>query len=156
MQVIRHTFLITNAALLGEKLAENLILSGLDSLKVSFYGSILLLSDRHTAYHCQKAGTVCTCQGSNALLADGARALVSIDDFVTAVAGEVVGHEVSIRLPEGTEGAILRVLGQEPAEAAVLAREANVDVARTLAALSTLEVTGWVEQLPGMRFRRAG
>jgi len=97
-----------------------------------------------------------TCQGSNALLTDGARALVSVDDFVTAVAGEVVGQEVSIRLPEGTEGAILRVLGQEPAEAAALAREANVDVARTLAALSTLEVTGWVEQLPGMRFRRAG
>jgi molybdenum cofactor biosynthesis enzyme MoaA len=35
---IRRTFLITNASLLTETLAEELIRSGLDSVKVSFYG----------------------------------------------------------------------------------------------------------------------
>ncbi len=96
-----------------------------------------------------------TCRGSNALLTDGARALVSIDDFVTAVTSEAEHPIEAARLPEGVEGVILRVMREEPLEASVLARTANVDVPRTLAALSTLEVTGWVEQLPGMRFRRA-
>lgn len=96
-----------------------------------------------------------TCRGSNALLTDGARALVSIDDFVTAVAKESESPTMAARLPEGVEGVILRVMREEPLEASALARKANVEVPRALAALSTLEVTGWVEQLPGMRFRRA-
>jgi len=97
-----------------------------------------------------------TCKGSNALLTDGARALVSLDDFVHTVAGGDIPPEVRRGLPGGLEGVILRCIRDEPVEAAALARAADVDVTRTLVALSTLEVKGWVEQLPGMRFRRAG
>lgn len=97
-----------------------------------------------------------TCRGSNALLTDGARALVSIDDFVASVTGGEVLREVPRALPGGLEGVILRLMSDGPLEAAALAHQADADVPRTLVALSTLEVDGWVEQLPGMRFRRAG
>jgi len=102
-----------------------------------------------------------TCRGSNALLTDGARALVSLDDFVRTVAGDDAPLDVrplnaEQGLPGGLEGVILGILRDEPLEAAALAQEAEADVTRTLVALSTLAVTGWVEQLPGMRFRRAG
>jgi len=97
-----------------------------------------------------------TCKGSNALLTDGARALVSLEDFVRTVGGGDIPSLSRGGLPEGLEGVILRLMQDEPLEAAALARGAGADVPRTLVALSTLEVEGWVEQLPGMRFRRAG
>ena len=43
---IRRTFLITNASLLTERLAEDLIRSGLDSVKVSFYGELKVEYER--------------------------------------------------------------------------------------------------------------
>ncbi len=96
-----------------------------------------------------------TCRGSNALLADGARPLVSIDAFVDAVAPVEAAPTQDVQLPDGVEGRLWSVLTDEALDADVLARQADVDVPRVLAALSTLEVAGWIEQLPGMRFRRA-
>ena len=84
-----------------------------------------------------------------------------MDDFVRTVAGNEVPLDVrplsaEKGLPGGLEGVILGILRDEPLEAAALAQEADADVTQTLVALSTLAVAGWVEQLPGMRFRRAG
>lgn len=98
------------------------------------------------------------CRGSNALLADGARPLVSIDAFVHSVATEVADGAAErgpADAPAGVAGSLLRLVGEDAVEVDVLARSAEVEVPRALAALATLEVEGWVEQLPGMRFRRA-
>jgi DNA processing protein len=96
-----------------------------------------------------------SCGGSNALLSDGARALASVEGFVEEVAGGVQTAR-AVRLPAGVEGALLQELDTHPLEAGVLATRAGVAVPQALAALSSLEVSGWVEQLPGFRFRRAG
>jgi len=93
------------------------------------------------------------CRGSHALLRDGAKAVVSVADFVSAVSASP-GPTGAARMPDGVEGRLLGLLGEQPREAAVLAREADLALAKALSLLSTLAVGGWVEQLPGMRFRR--
>jgi DNA processing protein len=97
-----------------------------------------------------------SCRGSNELLSDGARPLVSVDDFVRVVGQGTTPSPSPPPRPRGLEGTLLRLVGDEAVDVAILAREARTDVPRTLVALSVLEVKGWVEQLPGMRFRRAG
>lgn len=97
-----------------------------------------------------------TCRGSNALLSDGARALVSVDDFVREVVGGEATAAEDLRLPPGPEGRLLALVSREGVDAAEVAREADVPLTDALALLASLEVRGWVEQLPGLRFRRAG
>ena len=98
---------------------------------------------------------VSACAGSNRLLADGARPLVSVADFVR----EVTGHEAAAAdgtlTPEGPAGELLARLGEETLNVDELALRAGVSVPSALALLTELEIGGLVRQLPGMRFRRA-
>ncbi len=97
------------------------------------------------------------CLGSNALLADGARPLVSVPRFVEAVLGpaqEADGAPPGA-LP-GPEGDVLAALGRGSLSADELVRVTGLSSGRTLALLSGLELAGRVRRLPGMRFRRAG
>lgn len=95
------------------------------------------------------------CAGSNRLLSEGARALVSVEDFLAEVTG--TGSRSTRAAPADPEQArVLRLLEEGPRSADDLARAAGVDVQRVLAVLAEMELLGWVERSPGMRFRRAG
>ena len=104
------------------------------------------------------------CAGSNQLVADGARALVSIGDFVGTVAEPARGgsHGSSStrpmeHRPTGTssEEVVLRSLSKEALPASEVAVRCGQSVSDVLAALTTLELSGRVVRLPGLRYRRA-
>ncbi len=95
------------------------------------------------------------CRGSNGLLADGARPLVSVSAFVEDYLG-VGRRETDAPPAEGEAGRVLARLEDGTASADELARVLGMDAGRTLALLSRLEMAGSVERVPGMRFRRAG
>jgi DNA processing protein len=98
-----------------------------------------------------------SCEGSNRLLQDGARAIVSVEGFVREITGaEVEDPPARAAGLDGDAGRILALLEGGSVHADEVARRLELDVGRTLALLATLEVRGWVEQVPGMRFRRAG
>ena len=94
--------------------------------------------------------------GSNALLADGARPLVSIEGFVRDLVGDREERPERLDGPGGTEGRLLSGLSDGPQHVEELADRVGLDVSEVLALLAALEMQGWVEQCPGLRFRRAG
>jgi DNA processing protein len=95
------------------------------------------------------------CQGSNRLLADGARPLVSIDDFVSAVcATGSAGGGAAVGGDE-RERRILAALASETVSVDRLVEALGLPVAEVLSLLTLLEIHGEVRRLPGMRFRRA-
>jgi DNA processing protein len=98
------------------------------------------------------------CLGSNGLLADGARPLVSVAAFVRDQLGLADAEPAASPgpRPEGEAGRLLSCLEGGVATADELARKLGLDAGRTLALLSRLEIAGSVERVPGMRYRRAG
>ena len=120
------------------------------------------------------------CVGSNRLLADGARPLVSISDFVSRIPASE-GNEATgqrrLDFGEGVEGdgadmaaasapdhradcdsldvQVLTALSDGPLQVDELAVRLGRPVGQILAQLTTLELFGEVERVPGMRFRRA-
>ena len=107
------------------------------------------------------------CAGSNALLSDGAQALVSIEDFAARVrmrgivrdasadAGDPLPAHADDSLPCHPDEFLLRHLADGPLQPADLAGRSGRSVADVLAALTTLELRGRVVRLPGQRYRRA-
>ena len=113
------------------------------------------------------------CRGSNRLLVDGARPLVSIDDFADEAAGaggvaastEPPGPPAppspdprgpgGTDLPAPLETRALEILSAGPATVDDVAARLTVPVGTALATLTALELHGEVERLPGMRYRRA-
>lgn len=98
---------------------------------------------------------VAACEGSNRLLTDGARPLVSIAGFVQAFTGVSAEITPQMELVPGPAGRLLSGLGSEALGIDQLAAKAGLPVAETLALLTEMELGGWVLQMPGMRFRRA-
>ncbi len=95
-----------------------------------------------------------TCAGSNRLLADGARPLLSVADFVRALCGAAERRGDPETLPAGAAGRLLTALGAETLTADELGPRAGLSAAETLARLADMELRGLVSQVPGMRFRR--
>ncbi|MDX1493153.1 MAG: DNA-processing protein DprA [Longimicrobiales bacterium] len=119
------------------------------------------------------------CAGSNRLLADGARPLVSVDGFVERVmsgtertapaqepdasapgtdpsdAGSASMADAHADAGNTLEERILSALREGPAAADELAARFEAPIATVLALLTTLELHGEVERLAGTRFRRA-
>lgn len=104
------------------------------------------------------------CAGSNRLLAEGARPLVSISGFVDEVADHASGARAAApsgrpdaaeRERAASEDALLSLLGEAPLAPDELAALADRPVPDVLAALTTLELDGRVVRLPGPRYRRA-
>ena len=98
-------------------------------------------------------------RGCNALIQQGAHLITSPDDFVRDL-GLVCGSskEFRDRQPTGLDadaGRVWHVLDERPAAIDDLAGRAALDTSGALAALTSLELDGWVIQEPGMRFRRA-
>lgn len=98
------------------------------------------------------------CLGSNALLGDGARPLISVETFVRDVLGVSDDDVRGDATPpaEGEAGRLLACLEGGVATADDLARSLGLDAGPTLTLLSRLERAGRVERVAGMRFRRAG
>ena len=94
------------------------------------------------------------CAGSNALLADGARPLVSISGFLREVAG--AGVTEAEAPPSGPAGVVWRALEGGGRSADEVSRATGLPAGQVLAALALLEMGGRVARLPGQRFRRAG
>jgi predicted Rossmann fold nucleotide-binding protein DprA/Smf involved in DNA uptake len=93
--------------------------------------------------------------GSNGLLAEGARPLVSIEAFVRDSLG--VDPEATRDCAPGAvgdEALILSCFDGGTRSVDEVARSANLSVGRVLSLLSELELRGRVERMPGMRFRR--
>ena len=106
-----------------------------------------------------------TCAGSNALLREGAEALVSVEAFVEALVRDRGAPPA--RRPAGGEGpapaaldaesaAVLACLAGEGAGVEAVARATGLPPGRALALLTRLELQGAARRLPGPRFRRAG
>jgi DNA processing protein len=95
--------------------------------------------------------------GSNRLLGEGARALVAIEDFVTEVCGSSAHRPTQPHAREHTEPAarVLAALADDTLLVDELAAIAGLPAATALAILTTMELHGEVERMPGMRFRRA-
>jgi DNA processing protein len=103
-------------------------------------------------------------RGCNALIQQGAHLITSPDDFVRDL-GLVCGSSQAFRddprndrRPAGLDdeaGRVWHVLDERPAAIDDLACRAALDTSGALAALTSLELGGWVIQEPGMRFRRA-
>ena len=98
---------------------------------------------------------VAACAGSNRMLADGARPLVSVADFVRELTGSETGGDRARARVEGPAGQLLARLGDETLGVDELAERAGLGVPAALALLTDMELGGLVRQLPGMRFRRA-
>ncbi len=97
-----------------------------------------------------------TSLGSNRLLSDGARALVDIDDFVREVCGAPAeGSERAEGGHSGPQARVLAALSEDTLLVDELAAITGLPAATALAILTTMELHGEVERMPGMRFRRA-
>ena len=92
------------------------------------------------------------CEGSNRLLGDGARPLLSVASFVEEVGG---GERPPEARREGPTGRVLAELRGEPLNVDQLACRLNLSTPEILTLLTQLEVAGVVRRLPGMRFGAA-
>jgi len=96
------------------------------------------------------------CEGSNGLLSDGARPLVTVNGFVRMALGVEPGEAgVPTSLSE-EELRLLEVLAGNARTADEVARGTGLGVGKALALLAGMELRGEVVREPGMRFRRAG
>ncbi len=99
------------------------------------------------------------CAGSNALLADGARPLVSIEAFVADAVEGPEGRRVegprAASATVGPEASLLHCLSHESLGPGELADRVGRPLHEVLAVLTTLEVRGEIVRLPGLRYRRA-
>ncbi len=96
------------------------------------------------------------CEGSNALLADGARPLVTVNGFVRMALGVEPGEA---RVPTSLsveEVRLLEFLAEGTRTADEVARWMGLEAGKVLALLAEMELRGRVAREPGMRFRRAG
>lgn len=102
-------------------------------------------------------------QGTNRLVRVGAHALVDpeqvldyLPDYVLEREGEGAGEPVPPDALGPDVGSVWSVLGPEGRHVDELASDAALDSRRTLAALTALELAGWVQKESGMRFIRVG
>jgi DNA processing protein len=111
-----------------------------------------------------------TCVGSNALLGDGARPLLSVGELppelapspaASAGSGEEDPREGPSAVRAGPvddpdAAAVLRCLAEGAASIDAVARATGMGTPRALAVLTRLELQGRARRLAGSRYRRAG
>lgn len=98
-------------------------------------------------------------EGVHALIRDGAGLVTSAHDVLlgTGLADALPEARSRDRTPSGLDArqrALWDALEAEPDHIDILARRACMDVATAAAALSVMEVHGWVRRAPGLRFAR--
>jgi DNA processing protein len=93
-----------------------------------------------------------TSAGSNLLLLEGARPLLSIGDFVSAVAPDATPGQARLDVTTGPEAEAIRALAGGALGIDDMAARLDLTVPEALALLTELEVRGTVRRMPGMRF----
>ncbi|MBI3028944.1 MAG: DNA-protecting protein DprA [Candidatus Rokubacteria bacterium] len=103
-----------------------------------------------------------TSRGANRLIQDGAKLVQGWEDVLAelppvwqACLTECVGAEAPGPAPEGDETRVLPLLGEEPIHIDRVSERSGIPSGRTAAALLSLELKGWVHQLPGQRYIRS-
>lgn len=99
-------------------------------------------------------------EGAHALIRDGAGLVTNARDVLlaTGLADACPDTRSGGRAPPGLDArqrALWDALEAEPDHIDLLARRARLDVATAAAALSVMEVHGWVRRAPGLRFARS-
>ena len=89
------------------------------------------------------------CVGSNRLLGEGARPLLSVASFIEEVGG---GARPPGARPAGPAGKLLAELAEEPLNVDQLASRLALSTPQVLMLLTELEIIGVVRRMPGMRF----
>jgi DNA processing protein len=89
------------------------------------------------------------CEGSNRLLGEGARHLLSVASFVQDPGGPK--RPLSDR-PEGPAGLVLSELAEKSLNVDQLASRLDLSTAEVLTLLTEFEILGAVRRMPGMRF----
>ncbi len=103
-----------------------------------------------------------TSRGANRLIQDGAKLVQGWEDVLAELPPvwrrcltECVGAEAPGPAPEGDETRVLPLLGGEPIHIDHVIARSGVPSGRTAAALLSLELKGWVRQLPGQHYVRS-
>ncbi len=103
-----------------------------------------------------------TSRGANRLIQDGAKLVQGWEDVVAELPPvwrrcltEGAGAETPAPAPEGDEPRVLALLGGEPIHIDHVIDRSGVPSGRAAAALLTLELKGWVRQLPGQHYVRS-
>ncbi len=100
-------------------------------------------------------------EGVHALIREGAGLVTSARDVLVGTGLESAlselhaGNQVMPPGLDAPERAMWDVLESDPHHIDVLARRAGLDVATASAALSVMELRGWVRRAPGLRFSRS-
>jgi DNA processing protein len=100
-------------------------------------------------------------RGANRLIQDGAKLVQSWEDVVSELPEawrrcltEVAGAGPPRGAPAGDEEQVLALVGGEPVHIDEVSERSGVASGRTAAVLLSLELKGWVRQLPGQRYTR--
>lgn len=103
-----------------------------------------------------------TSRGANRLIQDGAKLVQGWEDVVAELSlvwrhclTEGTGAETPGPAPEGEESRVLALLGGEPIHIDHVIDRSGVPCGRTAALLLSLELKGWVRQLPGQHYVRS-
>lgn len=100
-------------------------------------------------------------RGTNRLIQDGAKLVQGWEDIVVELPLVwrrcLVAPEPSAppEAPGGDEGQLLALIGEQPVHVAELVERSGIPSGRASAHLVTLELRGWVRQLPGSLYVRA-
>jgi DNA processing protein len=89
------------------------------------------------------------CEGSNRLLGEGARPLLSVASFLEELGGS---ERPAAPRPDGPAGEVLSELAGEPLNVDQLASRLSLSAQEVMALLTDLELRGVVRRMPGMRF----
>lgn len=95
------------------------------------------------------------CAGSNRLLTEGARPLLSLSHFIGELVPDATIERPDAHRPEGPHARVLRELWEQPLSADQIAERLDLPAHEVLGFLTALEVDGSVRRFPGMRFGRA-
>ena len=101
----------------------------------------------------RRVAAVAGSAGCDRLLADGTPLIECADDIIAVLAG--AGRQQTVAAIESRAAAVAAVIERDVAlDVGSIAQRSHLAVREVMCALVELEVAGWIESLPGERYRR--